>query len=183
MERGKKTRQERVGSVTANPDNLEIRNEAVGEAKCTQGSSKHCTNRESVSSSSRLIWCFRNKYQCECYRMTRMTWPDCAVMCNLMHTHTHTPTHTNTNEISSGIGNGDEDGSGDEDGNGIGEGGAGVEKHREPFKSCRRKQALSFRMRHHLCRQGVALAGTQQLCSQCPVSVHAHRTEVITESE
>ena len=26
--------------------------------------------------------------------MTRMTGPDCAVMCNLIHTHTHTHTHT-----------------------------------------------------------------------------------------
>ena len=28
--------------------------------------------------------------------MTRMTGPDCAVMCNLINTHTHTHTHTNT---------------------------------------------------------------------------------------
>ena len=26
--------------------------------------------------------------------MTRMTGPDCAVMCNLINTHTHTRTHT-----------------------------------------------------------------------------------------
>ena len=26
--------------------------------------------------------------------MTRMTRPDCAVMCNLINTHTHTHTHT-----------------------------------------------------------------------------------------
>ena len=26
--------------------------------------------------------------------MTRMTGPDCAVMCNLINTHTHTHTHT-----------------------------------------------------------------------------------------
>ena len=26
---------------------------------------------------------------------TRMTGPDCAVMCNLINTHTHTHTHTN----------------------------------------------------------------------------------------
>ena len=32
--------------------------------------------------------------QCEWYRMTRMTRPDCAVMCNLINTHTHTHTHT-----------------------------------------------------------------------------------------
>ena len=28
------------------------------------------------------------------HRMTRMTGPDCAVMCNLINTHTHTHTHT-----------------------------------------------------------------------------------------
>ena len=28
--------------------------------------------------------------------MTRMTRPDCAVMCNLINTHTHTHTHTHT---------------------------------------------------------------------------------------
>ena len=28
--------------------------------------------------------------------MTRMTGPDCVVMCNLVNTHTHTHTHTHT---------------------------------------------------------------------------------------
>ena len=31
--------------------------------------------------------------QCEWHRMTRMTGPDCAVMCNLINTHTHTHTY------------------------------------------------------------------------------------------
>ena len=31
----------------------------------------------------------------EWHRMTGMTGPDCAVMCNLINTHTHTHTHTN----------------------------------------------------------------------------------------
>ena len=31
--------------------------------------------------------------QCEWHRTTRMTGPDCAVMCNLINTHTHTRTH------------------------------------------------------------------------------------------
>ena len=35
--------------------------------------------------------------QCEWHRMTRMTRPDCAVMCNLINTHTHT--HTLCNSI------------------------------------------------------------------------------------
>ena len=29
--------------------------------------------------------------------MTRMTGPDCVVMCNLINTHTHTQTHKHTN--------------------------------------------------------------------------------------
>ena len=39
------------------------------------------------------------------------------------------------------------------------------------------QQALSFHPRHHLCRQGMALASTRQLRLQGPVSAHAHRTE------
>ena len=38
------------------------------------------------------------------------------------------------------------------------------------------QQALSFRSRHHLRRQGVALASTRQPHSQGPASVQAHRT-------
>ena len=45
------------------------------------------------------------------------------------------------------------------------------------------QQALSFRTRHHLCRQGVALASTRRPHSQGPVSVQAHRTEGVTGSE
>ena len=56
----KKCRQERVGSVAVNPDNLESNK----GAQDTQGSSKNCTHREeSVSPLSRLIRGFRNKYQ------------------------------------------------------------------------------------------------------------------------
>ena len=44
------------------------------------------------------------------------------------------------------------------------------------------QQSLSFRTRHRLCKQGVVLAGTQQLRSQGPVSLHAHRTERATWS-
>ena len=90
----KKCRKERVGSVAANPDNLESIKEAWGGAQGAQGSSKICTSRESVSPLSRLIRGFRNKYHCEWHRMTRTTGPDCAVMCNLTNTHTHTHTHS-----------------------------------------------------------------------------------------
>ena len=45
------------------------------------------------------------------------------------------------------------------------------------------QQALSFRTRHHLCRQGVALASTRQLRSQGPVSAQAHRAEGVTGFE
>ena len=57
-----KCRKERVGSVAANPDNLESDKEAGGGAQGTQGSSENCTSRESVSPLSRLIRGFRNKY-------------------------------------------------------------------------------------------------------------------------
>ena len=58
----KKCRKERVGSVAANPDNLESNKEAGGGAQGAQGSSKICTSRECVSPLSRLIRGFRNKY-------------------------------------------------------------------------------------------------------------------------
>ena len=45
------------------------------------------------------------------------------------------------------------------------------------------QQALSFRTRHHLCRQGVALAGTRRPHSQGPASLQAHRTRGVTGSE
>ena len=45
------------------------------------------------------------------------------------------------------------------------------------------QQALSFRTRHHLCRQGVALASTRQPRSQGPASVQAHRTGGVTGSD
>ena len=45
------------------------------------------------------------------------------------------------------------------------------------------QQALSFRTRHHFCRQGVALSSTRQLHAQGPASVQAHRTEGVTGSE
>ena len=58
----KKRRQERVGSVAASPDNLESRKEAGRGAQGTQGSSKSCISRETVSPLSRMIRGFRNKY-------------------------------------------------------------------------------------------------------------------------
>ena len=45
------------------------------------------------------------------------------------------------------------------------------------------QQALSFRTRHHLCRQGVALASTRRPHSQGPASVQAHRAGGVTGSE
>ena len=45
------------------------------------------------------------------------------------------------------------------------------------------QQALSFHKRDHLCKQGVALGSTRQLCLQGPVSVHAHCTERVTGSK
>ena len=46
------------------------------------------------------------------------------------------------------------------------------------------QQTFSFQTtRHHICRQGMALAGTRQLRSQGPVSVHAYCTKGVTGSE
>ena len=87
------------------------------------------------------------------------------------------------NESSSGDGNEEEDGNGDGNEDGIRKGGGEAEKRKKPHKRLRRHQALSFRTHHHLCRHGVALAGTLQLRSQGLVSVHAHRTEGVTGSE
>ena len=70
--------------------------------------------------------------------MTRMTRPDCAVMCNLINTHTHTHTHgdRDVSEDCSGDGDGDED-KGNE--NRIGEGRRGTKKRKKPQNSCRRR--------------------------------------------
>ena len=45
------------------------------------------------------------------------------------------------------------------------------------------QQALSFRTRHHLCRQRVALASTRRPHSQGPAFVQADRTEGVAGSE
>ena len=45
------------------------------------------------------------------------------------------------------------------------------------------QQTLSFRTRHHLCRQGAVLKVSRHIRSQGPVSIHAHRTEGVTGSE
>ena len=45
------------------------------------------------------------------------------------------------------------------------------------------QQALSFRRRHRLCRQGLALASTRQPHSQGPAPVQAHRIGGVTGSE
>ena len=57
-----KHRNERVGSVAANPDNIANKKEARGGVQGTQGLSKKCTSRKSVSPSSHLIRGLRNKY-------------------------------------------------------------------------------------------------------------------------
>ena len=60
--------------------------------------------------------------------------------------------------------------------------GTEVARLRRPF-SFVLQQTLLFRTRHHLCRQGVALASTRQPRSQGPVSVQARRTGGVTGSE
>ena len=87
------------------------------------------------------------------------------------------------NESSSGDGNEDEDGNGDRNEDGIGECGGEAKKRKKPHKNYRRDWTLSFRTRHHLCRQRVALADIRQLRSQDPMSVHVHRTKGVTGSK
>ena len=41
-----------------------------------------------------MIYGIKHTHKCEWHRMTRMTRPDCAVMCNLINTHTHTNVHS-----------------------------------------------------------------------------------------
>ena len=60
----KKRRQENVGSVAADPDNLENNKESGGSTRHSgQVLSKNCTSRESVSPLSRLIKGFRDKHR------------------------------------------------------------------------------------------------------------------------
>ena len=108
--------------------------------------------------------------------MTRMTGPDCAVMCNLINTHTHilikelairrvqhrSETYSNDSQH---LAEGTE-----------------VARLRRRF-SFVLQQALSFRTRHHLCRQGVALASTRRPHSQGPASVQVHSTPLLYENE
>ena len=61
VESGKNAKNKRLGPIAANPDNLESNKEAEGGAQGTQGSSKICTSRGSVSPLSRLIRGFHYK--------------------------------------------------------------------------------------------------------------------------
>ena len=63
VEGGKNADKKRVGPVAANLDHLESNKEAAGGAQGTQGLSRNCTSRESVSPLSHLIKDFRNEYQ------------------------------------------------------------------------------------------------------------------------
>ena len=71
------------------------------------------------------------------------------------------------------------------DGNedGIGKGGREKKKRKKSDKNYRRDQALLFRTRHHLGRQGVAFVGTRHRGSKGLVPIHAHRIEGVTGSE
>ena len=58
----KTCRQESVGSVATDPDNLNTSKEVGRKAQGTQGSRHNYTSMESVSPLSRLIRGFRNKH-------------------------------------------------------------------------------------------------------------------------
>ena len=53
---------ESIGLVAVNHDKIENSREAEGEAQGTQGLSKNCRCRGGLSSLSRLVKSFRNKY-------------------------------------------------------------------------------------------------------------------------
>ena len=55
-------RQEKVGSVAADLDNIGDNKEAGTEAQGTEGLNMNCTSRERVSRLSRLIRGFRSQY-------------------------------------------------------------------------------------------------------------------------
>ena len=121
------------------------------------------------------------------HRMTRMTRPDCAVMCNLINTHTHThragmgtevETHRRTPD-----GNGDgpkvssEDGNGD-GGNGnegrVGDGEKEAKKRKKPLNSCRRQGG-----------NGGDFGGTRKRCrkgSVGPVAANSNIVEINKEA-
>ena len=142
--------------------------------------------------------------------MTGMTGPDCAVMCNLINIHTHAHTHRAEERVSfpatysllplamSTCGDVGSDMHAlikelairrvqhrsetySNDSQHLAEG-TEVARLRRRF-SFVLQQELSCRTRHHLCRQGVALASTRQPHSQGPASVQAHRTGGATGSE
>ena len=89
-------------------------------------------------------------------------------MCNLLNTHTHTRVQHRSETYSKKSQHLAE--------------GTEVARLRRRF-SFVLQQALSFRTRHHLYRQGVALASTRRLHSQGSASVQAHRTGGVTGSE
>ena len=119
--------------------------------------------------------------------MTRMTRPDCAVMCNLINTHTHTHTRDVGSDVNAlikelairRVQHRSETYSNDSQH--LAEG-TEVARLRRRF-SFVLQQALSFRTRHHLCRQGVALASTLRPHLQGLASVQAHGIGGITGSE
>ena len=126
--------------------------------------------------------------------MTRMTRPDCAVMCNLINTHTHTHTHTSLCQYVVTLAQTCMPSSRTSPSDGYSTGRRhpispniwrkGQKKHVFGGDSLfNLQQALSFRTRYHLCRQGVALACTRHPHPQGPASVQAHRTGEVTGSE
>ena len=60
-----------------------------------------------------------------------------------------------------GDGNGEEDGIGDGNEDGIREGESEAKRCKKTHKICKRNQAVLFGMRRHICRQEMALAGTE----------------------
>ena len=73
-----------------------VRGHVLHWTTVVRGINSYAVHTQTHTPLSRLIRGFRYKGGSinERHRITRMTGPDCAVMCNLMNAHTHT--HTNT---------------------------------------------------------------------------------------
>ena len=109
--------------------------------------------------------------------MTRMTGPDCVVMCNLINTCMHTYIHTYIHTYGDGPKVSSEDGNGDE-GNGnegrVGDGEKEAKKRKKPLNSCRRQGG-----------NGGDFGGTRKRCrkgSVGPVAANSNIVEVNKEA-
>ena len=110
--------------------------------------------------------------------MTRMTRPDCAVMCNLINTHTHT-LNTHTHLVEAGAGGGGGRGGGEERGAGGGRGergGGGVgqrEQWEDPMATQSDREIELSQTNRGV--GGVCVGVVPRVQSKLSRALHAHR--------